>query len=183
MVLKPPHDNRLKEVLYLHEYHPYRMSGSREKNPAFNKDDALILDVKIDEKEPAIAHFATLISAMACDGILIAVVPGHDPDRKTSGIRTIAQRVAAANDRVDGTSLLVRHTKIDKLASGGDRSIETHLNSIGVVDRSKQLLNASVLLLDDVTTSNNSLHACKQLLRTSGAKQVQMMALGRTVRE
>jgi phosphoribosylpyrophosphate synthetase len=182
MVLEPPNDKMLKEVFHLHDYHPYRMPDG-SKNPAFNGDDSMILNVKIDKKPAAISHFAGIIDDLACADIVVAVVPGHDPaNTALSGIGMVAQRVAALNGRIDGSSLLVRHTKIDKLATGGNRSIEVHLNSIKVVDKAKVLNGASVLLLDDVATSGNSLLACKQLLRAAGASQVQMFVLGKTVR-
>lgn len=182
MILHPPNDGNLKEVLFLHDYHPYRMPGSMDKNPAFTPTDGLILDVK-EGKVGAVTHFAALIADMTRENVLVAVVPGHDPEKTESGIRTIAQKIAASDGRRDGTALLVRHKKINKLATGGNRSLEVHLNSIKVVDKAKILEGANVLLLDDITTSNNSLEACKQLLRAAGAVRVQMLALGRTVRD
>lgn len=38
-----------------------------------------------------------------------------------------------------------------------------------------------VLLMDDVTTSRNSLKACKKILLDSGAEKVSMFALGQTI--
>jgi predicted amidophosphoribosyltransferase len=184
MILHPPNHNKIKEVLYLYEYHPYKLPDG-SKNPAFNENrtDSLILDVKLDRKAAAIAHFVKVLDGLASADIVVAVVPGHDPAKKElSGIAIIAQCVAAVNERVDGTGLLVRHTKIKKLATGGDRAIAVHLNSIRVAGRRRGLAGASVLLLDDVATSENSLHACKQLLLAAGAGQVQMFALSKTVR-
>ena len=40
-----------------------------------------------------------------------------------------------------------------------------------------------VLLMDDITTSGNSLYACKNILIESGADTVEMFALGKTVRD
>ena len=183
MVLEPPNNEKLKEVYSIHpEYHPYRMPDG-SKNPVFGRDDARILDVKIDKKPAAITYFTQIIDDLACADIVVAVVPGHDPASPgPSGIAIVAQRVASLNGRTDGTGLLVRHAKIEKLATGGRRELDIHLNSIRVTDKAKVLDGANVLLLDDVTTSNTSLLACKQLLRAAGARQVQMMALGRTVR-
>jgi hypothetical protein len=181
MVLTPPNHDKLKEVFHLHDYHPYRMPD-KSRNPEFGDTDGLILDAK-DGESPAIAHFAKAIDGLARGKIVVAVVPGHDPAKTGGGIAMIAQKVATLNQRTDGTSLLVRHKKIDKLATGGDRSLEVHLNSIRVVDKRKILDGARVLLIDDVATSENSLRACKQLLRNAGARQVQMLVLGKTVRQ
>jgi predicted amidophosphoribosyltransferase len=184
MVLEPPNNDKLKEVFHLYDYHPYKMPDG-SKNPVFNANgtDSLILDVKLDRKPAAIARFVKAIDDLACADIVVSVVPGHDPTKKDqSGIAMIAQALAALNGRVDGTGVLVRHTKIEKLATGGNRAIEVHLDSIRTVDKKKILDGASVLLLDDVATSDNSLRACKRLLRDAGARQVQMFALGKTVR-
>lgn len=38
-----------------------------------------------------------------------------------------------------------------------------------------------ILLMDDVTTTGNSLYACKEILLQHGAKSVKMFALGKAV--
>ncbi len=79
----------------------------------------------------------------------------------------------------NGGACLVRHKSIAKKATGGDRSIEVDLNSIRVED-ADCIKGKRVLLLDDVTTSGNSLLACRRLLLQAGAADVKMVALGRT---
>jgi predicted amidophosphoribosyltransferase len=86
----------------------------------------------------------------------------------------------ARRNRTDATACLIRHTTINKLATGGDRSIEVHLNSIKV-QNPNLIKDKRILLIDDVTTTHNSLFACKQLLLEAGAAQVYCLALGQTV--
>ena len=38
-----------------------------------------------------------------------------------------------------------------------------------------------VLLMDDVTTTGNSLYACKEILKQNGANVVEMFALGKAI--
>lgn len=38
-----------------------------------------------------------------------------------------------------------------------------------------------VLLMDDVTTTGNSLYACKEILLQVGAEHVEMFALGKAI--
>lgn len=38
-----------------------------------------------------------------------------------------------------------------------------------------------VLLMDDVTTTGNSLYACREILMEHGAKSVEMFALGKAI--
>ena len=38
-----------------------------------------------------------------------------------------------------------------------------------------------VLLMDDVTTTGNSLYACREILKNRGAGEVEMFALGKAI--
>jgi len=90
----------------------------------------------------------------------------------------LATELAKRGTRVDGSDCLVRTTKIDKLAHGGDRSIEVHLQSIAVA-LPELIRKRDVLLLDDVMRTGNSLFACRKLLLDAGARSVQCAAIGR----
>jgi hypothetical protein len=176
MIFVNPENNKPQILLYLAGYQPYRIHG--ERNPNFDDRGRQILDLK-DEKENAISALYNEIDRMLAHDFAIAVVPSHDPSKTTSGIRTLAIRLAT-NGRVDATTCLVRHTYIGKLAHGGNRDINVHLDSIIVRD-SHLIRNREVLLLDDVSTSGNSLDACAQLLLNAGATVVQKFAITRTV--
>lgn len=66
-----------------------------------------------------------------------------------------------------------------KLAAGGNRDIKVHLDSIGV-NPDMSVADEVVLVVDDVTTSGNSLYACRDILMEHGAKRVALLALGQT---
>lgn len=110
--------------------------------------------------------------------IAIAVVPSHDPAAGISGIQQLAQALAKQN-RIDATACLVRIKKIPKLATGGSRSVARQMSSIQLA-HGELIQRREVLLLDDVTTTGNSLIACQALLLRAGAARVKYMALGRT---
>ena len=74
---------------------------------------------------------------------------------------------------------LVRHSKIAKLTNGGDRNQEVHLQSIHL-ENSHLIEGKTVLILDDVTTTYNSLFACQKILLDHGAKKVNCLAIGET---
>jgi len=168
--------NNSDVVSYYGSYHPYRVYG--ERNPRFDSFSGLILDVK-EGMDKGLNYFFSIIDKQISKGVSICIVPSHDPAKTDSGIRKLAQMLARSG-RTDATSCLVRHTLIDKLAHGGDRRKEVHLRSISVANR-HLVKNREVLLLDDVTTSNNSLWACKELLiQYGGASVVQCLALGQT---
>lgn len=118
------------------------------------------------------------IDSLLSQNIVIAVVPSHDPAAGISGIHQLAQALARQS-RIDATECLVRFRKIPKLATGGSRSVARHMSSIRV-EHPEIIQGREVLLLDDVTTSGNSLVACRLLLLKAGAARVKYMALGRT---
>lgn len=118
------------------------------------------------------------IDPLLSQNIAIAVVPSHDPAAGFSGIHQLAQALARQS-RIDATACLVRFRKIPKLATGGSRSVARHMSSIQV-EHPEIIQGCEVLLLDDVTTSGNSLVACRLLLLEAGAARVKYMALGRT---
>jgi predicted amidophosphoribosyltransferase len=137
-----------------------------------------ILDLK-SMSNVGLAYFQDLLEPLLAEGIAIASVPSHDPQKAFNGVRHLAGRLSRTGKRVDASQCLVRIKKIEKLAAGGSRQVDVHLNSIEV--KSGNLIQARpVLLLDDVTTSGNSLKACRQLLVAAGASAVQCVALGET---
>ena len=75
----------------------------------------------------------------------------------------------AANGRVNKVYYLRRTETIDKLAYGGNRNKEIHMKTISTIE-DVDISGEIVLLMDDVTTTGNSLYACKEILLQHGAK-------------
>jgi hypothetical protein len=172
------------KIAYLVDYHPYRLPGGTGRNPDADENTYRIMDVKCDQAEKrnkAAKGFFAELDPLVATGVAVAVVPSHDPGKLTTGIRLIAQEIAKRAERIDATACLVRHTKVEKKSGGGDRSMTVDLKSIRA-ENPDVTKDQRVLLIDDVTTSGRSLEACKQILLRAGAKEVQCLALGRTVR-
>ena len=174
-------DHRLNgtgEIIALRRYHRYWISKSRkERNPLAGEFDRSILDVK-ERKCQAIKYFAELIDPFLGRGFSICVVPSSDSSVGNNGIRYLGRKLAE-NGRKDRTGFLIRQFDIKKLAEGGDRSKRIHIASIRVAG-DVSVVGEDVLLLDDITTSGNSLRACRDILIANGARSVEMLALGRT---
>lgn len=196
MIFLDPTVDESEEVFSLGDYHPYWLDqAGRVKNPKFDAHSDSILNLKyredltanpqawkVEKKKRAIEHFYRVLAPLLAEGFAVAVVPSSRTNSNRQGIRLLAQRIAAAGNRVDATLCLVRHKGITKQATGGAREVENHLRTIRV-ERAELVAGREVLLLDDVTTSGKSLAACSQLLMEAGAARVKPAVLGRTVAE
>jgi hypoxanthine phosphoribosyltransferase len=168
----------LPETFYLGVYQP--MTGECD-NFNFTQYSSGIWDLKKCEPSTIEAFTQYIASNLGNDFDCLAVVPSHHYGIDNSGIKALSKEISRRKKLVDTTSCLIRHKAIERLATGGNRNIETHLTSIKVVN--KELIEGKkVLLLDDVSTTGNSLKACKQLLIQAGAKTVKSFVLGKTTR-
>lgn len=145
---------------------------------SYDAHSGRILDLK-EKRAGAIKHFSEMIAPELPKGIAIATVPSHDPAKAVGGLALLAGELAASCGCVDGSACLVRTKKIEKLAHGGDRSKEVHLQSITVAN-SGLIKGRDVLLLDDVAKTGNSLEACAELLLKAGARSVECATIGKT---
>ena len=117
-------------------------------------------------------------------GTLLVVMPGHEASATNAGTplaRAVARLVASDGRLMSSMDALIRFRDIEKLASGGDRSVAVHLGSIRVQEP-PPVRGATVVVLDDIVTTGNSMEAVRQLLTTAGANRVAGIAIGRTVR-
>lgn len=167
-------------IISLGEYRPWSFHKDCGGNGSdWPKHSARTLDLK-KKKAAGFTYFFDYLVDKIKKAEAIAVVPSHSPATgPTSGAHILAKRLAKALGIVDAGATLVRHKEIEKLAGGGCRDIDIHLDSVRV-DNAGLIKGKVVILLDDVTTSGHSLRACKRKLLEAGAKEVKMLALGRT---
>ena len=74
----------------------------------------------------------------------------------------------------------MRSETIDKLATGGERSMDIQKKTLAV-NPELPIADNVILVVDDVSTSGNSLMACRDLLLENGAERVAMFALGKSI--
>ena len=164
-------DNHIANLFFYYSRHCRRM----HEHDAHTR---LILRLK-DNDAVAVRTFADKLETLLCGSIAVAVVPGHDPAATVSGLRALGREVARRHNRIDATAALARTVKIEKLSQGGSRDASVHEASIRVRDASS-VVGKAVILLDDVTTSGNSLNVCRSKLLDCGARRVKMLAIGKT---
>lgn len=180
------------------EYHPYRIStdtGEKTKNPKFDEVSRQLLDLKdatANKHRQAVAQMTRLVSAavnslpytLIPTQVHIAVVPSSTRGKWSEGLCAITKAICDESPKrfVAIPQSLQRIRTIDKLARGGNRSVDIHLASIAPAPGyERYFARKAVILLDDVTTTGNSLRACCMLLQQHGIDSVYPFALGRTV--
>jgi predicted amidophosphoribosyltransferase len=121
--------------------------------------------------------------------VVLAVAPGHKAYDNSSFMHNLVKKLIT-DDKLgieDGCSLLVRYKTIKKQAtSKGKRHESTHRESIRIKDsdgKDVSQLNKDkvVIILDDVWTSGCTLRMCEEKVRTTGPKDVRLLAIGKTV--
>ena len=179
MIFQNENWNNTGEIVVYSNYHKYWLDRERKiKNPLFDVFSGKILDLK-NGKPEAINYFYNLLDCEINKNVTICVVPSSDSTKTDTGMTRLGEKLAR-NGRKDKVHFLVREKTIDKLANGGNRSKYIHANSIGTHE-GETIEGDVVLLMDDVTTTGNSLYACKEILLASGAQNVEMFALGKSI--
>lgn len=161
--------NSLK-IESLHPYHPkYR--------GRFDENSARVLNLKngyIKTIEYYVSEIEKVIERHCCP---IVSMPPSDPTKtKQSGIRQVASTLGLRGMK-DWSALLVRKYRIPQKTMGGERSLLRELSSMEVTAK---LHGNRIMLLDDVTTTGNSMKAGYILLREAGASEVFCQAIGQT---
>ena len=174
------------EIMYLYNYYPWGAEASRDRIT-----NTIINLKKIPVHKPAVNYFSKVLtnnqytSSIASlskkentDNVF-CIVPSHQADTISESLMSIIEIITPHFNFKNTQNPLRRFYTIEKLASGGNRSLETHLESIKITD-ANIVTGKTVYLLDDVTTTGNSLYACKRILLEAGAKNVVMIALAKT---
>ncbi|KAA0080900.1 phosphoribosyltransferase [Paraburkholderia sp. T12-10] len=187
----------IQPVAHLVEYHAYWIednAGGKVRNPEWTDDCKRLLNLKNVQDQghgAAVAYYTKMVKAFLTDNgvppanlqVHLVVVPSSKAGHWGDGLLKIGQNLMKQNGNfVDSMKALKRTKTIQKLAHGGNRSIYVHQQSIELGSRASRLERKAILLLDDITTSGNSLIACAEMLRTHcGAAVVMPLALGKTV--
>ncbi|WHI46608.1 ComF family protein [Microbulbifer sp. TRSA001] len=168
------------QVEYLFDYHPYRGG----KNPQHTGTSVQLIKFKQGDPE-AIRFFsehvkARLASIFPAGAVFsVATVPSSTQGKAHKGFTHMFRVLQGAFYIKNSGNLLQRVRSIDPLHKGGSRSPNMHRETLTAVNRITP--GDKVVLLDDVTTSGNSLKVAAELLREAGADVVLVLALCKTV--
>lgn len=156
-------------------YHPLtvRSKGERVKNPRFDNHSQQILNLKDASKprffQAGLDYCQPLLMQLFDNEIQfdrgeIVVVPSSTKGNVNPGLDRIAKALCRRDKRLSYVPNSLSRTKtIDKLAKGGDRSLDVHLKSMDYKPVAGSA--ATKFILDDVTTSGNSLNAAITIIQ------------------
>ena len=139
-----------------------------------------LLNALGEDRQWPLKRLFAMLDPMLEPGIALAAVPPHRAYQAFWPVRTLAQRLAASQGRIDATSCLVRHTTIRRIIFGGPSTRALHRETIQM-EEPHLFHGRRVLLLDDIAKSGASLAACREMLLEAGAAAVQAVALGRVI--
>lgn len=116
------------------------------------------------------------------ENTIICVVPSHFASEKNdSGISYVAQTIIDKCNIINGINLITRKETIEKKSTAFYKpSLRMDIDSL-YIDKNVNILNKTVVILDDVTTRGNSFRAVAYHLYKKGANRVIPLAMGKTV--
>lgn len=183
-------------------YQPYWTkdeNGERVKNPKNNAVSKKLMDLKDEQNSrhaAAVSFFSKILSTRINElglnryssttqtGVAIVVVPSSQKGKVSPALMEIARYVARQHNlSIYSPNPLTRTKTIQKLHSGGDRSISVHLGSIMVEQTHlTDLRYKRIIIMDDVSTTGGSLYACAQLLQSEGieSNNIELISLLKT---
>lgn len=172
-------------IYYVQDYEPYRIDGNI--NPNFNKQTGgYLLDFKQGNNIAVNKYFKELKEVFDNDELIknkdiyVTCVPSSSRGNVGNGLKKLIGLICKEYSWKNACGWLHRDYDIAKLATGGDRSKNIHKESISLLNQNI-LKGKSVLLVDDITTTGNSLNGCKEILYENGVDSVYIIALGQTV--
>jgi predicted amidophosphoribosyltransferase len=159
-------------IQFLGRYYPYK-TGLQD---AYSR---MVLRLK-DGFSDALLYFEPLLKAALPNDHVLVIVPSHDPAVVNSPVRKLVQRVCRSNITLTDATRCVKRTCLrPKLSRGGDRSVAGHLNSLSIAD-AYLIRGRKVIIIDDVSTTGNSIKAVSQLVLGAGAASVRAITLAQT---
>lgn len=171
-------------ILYLYDYYPVRYeehNGVSERILAFkNGDDAAVRQFADEMKEAMDDKYRGYMEKLS--NTVVCVMPSHEAGQYSKGLTRLAAYLSFTYGMIDAEHLIKRKITHDKISTGGDRSVQKQLETLEV-STDYIIAGKDVIVLDDVTTTGNSIEAVRRLLRKYNVGKIYAQTLGKTYLE
>lgn len=167
------------DIVYLCEYIPY----NRDPNNPDKRSRDFILSFKQKDGEAIYLAYDMIMPHLGTN-FAIAVVPSSKVENNyKSASHELAEMILCnepSKTITDASRCLYRHTDMPaQHMQGGKRDPSLLLQTLEV-RYPEDVAGKDVLVLDDLTTSGNSISTARQLLKEAGARQVVGLVIGKT---
>lgn len=159
----------------LGKYKPYwirNAAGERVRNPKWDDYSRQVLTLK-QPQQPDYRESVRICSALLRTFLTaqarippaeILIIPSSTAGKYSPGLELVTKYVCKNDARFSYRAHALRRVNsIDKLAKGGDRSLQVHLNSMEYV--ASNSAPRVKILLDDIKTTGHSLEAAMLLIQ------------------
>jgi hypothetical protein len=158
----------------LHEYEPER---GRSDVP---ETTSRILKFKRGDQS-IVQYYAEKLDAVIGSDAIVCSAPSHLMNKWGHCLIETVEYLGSRRNRTSYPKLLRRNKDTQKRSQrGSDRSLGTNLNTIDVTNKTA-IEDRPVVVIDDVTTTGNTMSACSKLLWSAGCNCVGAIALGHTI--
>lgn len=168
-------------IYYLHTYYPKRYEehrGTSERIIDFKDGNSEAIQMFTNELEVAIVNEIKVRQSRFTEKYVV-IVPSHTKNQWSDSLLTVAHNLCERLQMNDYSEALVRFENHPKLAWGGNRSIQSHLDTIKISPE-YDVEGKEFIILDDVTTSGGSIQACREILKEAGAIKYASAVIGKT---
>jgi hypothetical protein len=192
----PPLNQASPEVLALSYYSPVRTAEhsqdllSQTIVHIENIGERGLAGAQNASANKSIEFFAktlTTILSTKTDFMLAMAPPSKAAHHKSDGMKGLIDRtcVLMQESNIKNRALLLqRHSDIESSREGAMRTEVQHRGTLRVnPDYKDEVRGKTVLLLDDVTLTGNTMAACRRKLMEAGASQVICLTLGKSKQE
>ena len=168
-------------ILYLYDYYPVRYEehkGVSERILAFkNGDDEAVRQFASEMKEAMDEKYKGYMDKLS--NTIVCVMPSHEAGQYSKGLTRLAAYLAFTYGMIDGVHLIKRKITHDKIATGGDRSVQNQIETLEI-STDYSIAGKDIVILDDVTTTGNSIEAVRRLLYQHNVGKIYAQTLGKT---
>ena len=144
------------------DYHPYWKNGKR--NPKFDDTSNKILNFKKGKNIDTVGElfYKNLCEIIQNPDVCLLTMPSHDGAE--SSMQKVLMYLSENYGVITYPYALGRKHPIEKLSTGGTRNVNIIWESLELTEEPKE---ANIFLLDDITTSGNSLFAAESFLKSN----------------
>lgn len=168
-------------ISYMYDYFPVRYEehkGISERILAFkNGDDDAVRQFAAEMKEAMDDKYSGYTDRLS--NTIVCVMPSHEAGQYSKGLTRLAAYLAFTYGMIDGEHLIKRKITHEKIASGGDRSVQKQIETLEI-STDYAIAGKDIIILDDVTTTGNSIEAVRRLLYKYNVGKIYAQTLGKT---